>query len=215
MNWIQLVLFIALGAAHTIEEPVASLAAKIQQRYASATTVSADFRQDYRAPGVDISESGTFWMKKPGLMRWEYREPETKLFVADGRDSYLYNPQDRQVMVRRFSAAELHSTPLQFLLGRGDILTSFSVSRESESTARIQGTVLLRLVPREEDPNYSYFVLECDQNTYDLRRILIRERTGNTSEFILTNVATNVKVDSQKFVFKIPKGAEVIRLDEK
>jgi outer membrane lipoprotein carrier protein len=215
MNWMRLVLFLTLGAAGTYQEPVPSLVAKLQQRYASATTVSADFRQDYRAPGVDISESGMFWMKKPGLMRWEYREPEKKLFVADGRDSYLYNPQDRQVMARRFSAAELHSTPLQFLLGRGDILKSFSVSREPESMARIQGTVSLRLVPREEDPNYSYFVLECDQNTFDLRRILIRERTGNTSEFILTNVAINVKVDGKQFEFKIPKGAEVIRLDEK
>jgi outer membrane lipoprotein carrier protein len=215
MNWIRFVFIFSLAAAHAYEDPVASLVAKLQQRYGSATTVSADFRQNYRAPGVEMSESGTFWMKKPGLMRWEYREPETKLFVADGRDSYLYNPQDRQVMVRRFSPAELHSTPLQFLLGRGDILKSFSVSRESESAARIQGTVLLRLVPREDDPNYSYFDLECDQNTFDLRRILIRERTGNTSEFILTNVTTNVKVDSNKFAFKIPKGAEVIRLDEK
>jgi outer membrane lipoprotein carrier protein len=212
MSWILSALLLL---SPSVQEPVSSLVAKLQQRYAVVTTANADFRQTYRAPGVDMTESGTFWMKKPGLMRWEYREPETKLFVADGRDSYLYNPQDRQVMVRRFSASELHSTPLQFLLGRGDILKSFLVSKESESAARIQGTVLLRLIPREEDANYSYFILECDQNTFDLRRILIGERTGNTSEFILTNLVTNGKVDDKKFAFKIPKGAEVIRLDEK
>jgi outer membrane lipoprotein carrier protein len=212
MTWIALA-FLLISPSY--QEPVLSLVAKVQQRYAAVTSVSADFRQTYRAPGVDMNESGTFWMKKPGLMRWEYREPETKLFVADGRDTYLYNPQDRQVMVRRFNASELHSTPLQFLLGRGDILKSFYVSRETESAARIQGTVLLRLVPREPDPNYAYFDLECDQNTFDLRRILVRERTGNTSEFLLTNLVTNPKIEDKKFEFKTPKGAEVIRLDDK
>jgi outer membrane lipoprotein carrier protein len=215
MTWIRFAFLLGLMTAPGADDSVPALVAKLQQRYAAVNTVSADFRQTYRAPGVDMSESGTFWMKKPGLMRWEYREPETKLFIADGRDTYLYNPQDRQVMVRRFSASELHGTPLQFLLGRGDILKSFFVSREPASAARIQGTLLLRLVPREEDATYSYFVLECDENTYDLRRIVIRERTGNTSEFVLTNLVTNIKTETGKFEFRIPKGAEVIRLDEK
>ncbi len=55
-------------------------------------------------------------------------------------------------------------------------------------------------------------VFELDQATYDVRRLVIRERTGNTSEFVFTDVKTNMAIDNKKFQFKIPKGAEVIRL---
>ncbi len=48
-----------------------------------------------------------------------------------------------------------------------------------------------------------------------MRRIVIREQTGSVSEFLLTNLQTNVRVDNRQFEFKIPKGVEVIRLDEK
>jgi len=154
-------------------------------------------------------------MKKPGLMRWEYRDPETKLFISDGRETYLYTPEDRQVLVSRFRPSELHSTPLEFLLGRGDILKNFAVSREDQIKPKVEGTVLLKLVPVESDPNYEYFVLECDAKTFDLRRIVIRESGGNMSEFLLTNLQANIPVDNKRFDFKIPKGVEVIHLDEK
>jgi outer membrane lipoprotein carrier protein len=191
------------------------MAAKVQQRYSAVTTVRADFRQNYRAPGIEMEESGTLWMKKPGLMRWEYQSPEPKLFISDGRQTYLYTPADRQVMVSRFSPSELHSTPLEFLLGRGDILRSFRVSIEPGDKPRVEGTFMLRLVPVDPDPNYAYFLLECDSRTFDLRRIVVRESTGNTSEFLLTNLQTNIQTDSKRFDFKIPKGVEVIRVDEK
>jgi outer membrane lipoprotein-sorting protein len=58
-------------------------------------------------------------------------------------------------------------------------------------------------------------VLELDRRTFELRRIVIRELTTNTSEFILTDLATNVKVDDSQFRFKIPRGVEVVQVDDK
>jgi len=204
-----------LGSAAWSQSGVEDLIRGLQKRYASVTSVSADFEQTYRAPGIVQTESGTLYMKKPGLMRWEYRTPEEKLFVADGRDTYLYVPEDRQVLVRRYTSEELQSTPLQFLLGRGRILESFEVSAEVEIQARIEGTALMRLVPRQSDPGYAWMAIEFDERTFDLRRLVIREHTGNTSEFFLTNVRTNIRMDSRQFSFKIPKGVEVIHMDEK
>jgi outer membrane lipoprotein carrier protein len=208
-------IYFTLIFAAQAEEEVARSAAALQQRYAAVNTVSANFRQTYRAPGVEQVESGALWMKKPGLMRWEYRDPEIKLFVADGRDMYLYTPGERQVMVSHFGENELRSTPLQFLLGQGDINKSFDVSVEAELKPAVPGTVLLRLVPRSSQRDYAYVVLEFDEKAYDLRRIVIREKSGNSSEFFLTNLETNVKIDNKQFQFKIPKGVEVVRLEEK
>jgi outer membrane lipoprotein carrier protein len=197
------------------DDPLTAAVEGLQKRYAAVASVSAEFQQFYRAPGIEQAESGSLLMKKPGLMRWEYRAPERKLFIADGRDTYLYTPEDRQVLVGRLSAAEIRSTPLQFLLGQGDILKSFVASKEGEFRAKFEGSVLLRLTPRSREPDYAFLVLECDQRTYELRRIVIRELTGNTSEFVLSNLVMNVKIDGKQFQFKIPKGVEVVRVDEK
>jgi outer membrane lipoprotein carrier protein len=154
-------------------------------------------------------------MKKPGLMRWEYQSPETKLFIADGRQTYLYTPEDRQVLMRAYTPSDLHSTPLQFLLGRGDILESFSVAWETELKPKMQQTLIIRLMPRTDEPEYSHLVLEVDEHSYDLRRMIIRERTNNISEFVFSNLTTNVRVNNSQFQFKIPRGVEVIRLDDR
>jgi outer membrane lipoprotein carrier protein len=197
------------------DQGVAAAVGGLQRRYQSVRTISGKFTQIYRAPGVEQIESGILSMKKPGLMRWEYREPEVKLFVADGRSTYLYTPEDRQVLVRPLSDADLRSTPLQFLLGQGDVSKSFSASWEKEVTPRIEGTLVLRLTPQTTQPDYAFLVLELDQLTFELRRLVIRELTANTSEFILTDLATNVKLEDGQFKFKIPKGVEVVHVEDK
>jgi outer membrane lipoprotein carrier protein len=201
--------------ASGVDARLSAVVDALQRRYASVRTIQGSFQQSYRAPGIEQSESGVFWMKKPGLMRWEYKTPEAKLFVADGRESYLYTPSERQVMVRRYSPSELHSTPLQFLLGQGDVMQSFTVTWETETRPKIQGTAAIRLTPKAAESDYAYLVLEVDEGNAEIRRILIRELTGNTSEFILTDLAANTRVDDRQFHFKVPRGVEIVNLDQR
>ena len=205
---------LAVPCLHSQGDLEATIAA-IQHRYAAVDSIQADFTQTYHAPGMDQTESGVVTMQKPGLMRWEYKDPEVKLFIADGHDTYLYTPQDRQVLVRRFTLDDLRSTPIQFVLGQGDMRRNYEVSWEPGAGARAGGTILLRLTPRAGSTEYAYILLECETGSFDLRRIVIRERAGNTSEFTFAHLKTNVRVEPQQFRFKIPKGVEVVRLDEK
>lgn len=195
-------------------DPEATIAA-IQRRYARVDVIQADFRQTFRAPGMDQTESGVVYLKKPGLMRWEYQKPESKLFVADGRETWLYTPQDRQVLVRRFTVEDLRSTPLQILVGGGDMLRSYAVSRETGTAIGGSSTITLRLTPRRGETEFTHILIECSSVDYEMRRILIAERTGNTSEFVFSNIRINGKIDIKQFKFKIPKGVEVVRVDEK
>ncbi len=202
-----------VGCLAVYAADLSTVVAGLQRRYASVETVTGSFQQSYRAPGINQVESGVFWLKKPGLMRWEYRSPEEKLFVADGRESFSYDPQDRQVTVQPFTPSDLHSTPLEFLLGAGDINKSFASSWETEFKPQADRTYLIRLTPAKRGAEYEFLVLELDQETYDMRRIIIRESSGNTSEFLFTNVLANIKIENKKFQFKIPKGVEEIRLN--
>jgi outer membrane lipoprotein carrier protein len=186
----------------------------LQQRYASAITMTGSFQQTYRAPGIEQVESGVFRMKRPGHMRWEYRTPEEKLFVADGREAFLYVPSDRQVTVQSFSAFDMRGTPLEFLLGSAEIRKSFAVSWENNFKPDANQTLLIRMTPRDNQSEYEFLVLALDPKTYDLRRISIHEHGGNTSEFLLSNMTANAKIDNKEFQFKPPKGTEIIRMEE-
>ena len=207
-----LVKFAALDVGPNVLDP---LIERLQQRYSSVQSVAARFTQTYRAPGVEQVESGEMFMKKPGLMRWEYNVPEIKLFITDEKSSYLYTPEDRQVLVSSFSAADLRSTPLQFLLGQGKIASSFTYSLEEKDKAKAQGTVLIRLTPRSQQAEYDYVLIECDEKTVELKRLVIYELTGSSSEFVFSHLVTNPKLDNSKFRFKIPKGVEVVQIDDK
>ncbi len=189
-----------------------SVIAGLQRRYGSIKTMTGNFEQTYRAPGIDQVESGGFWLKKPGLMRWEYRNPEEKLFIADGRETYLYVPADRQVTVQSFTTEEMHNTPLEFLLGSVDIDKSFAASWENQLKPKNEATFLIRLTPRRSDAQYSYLVLEVDQKSCDIVRIVIREPGGDTSEFVFSDLKMNARVDNGLFKFKAPKGVETIRI---
>lgn len=204
--------WICCGAAHAAD--LNSVVDGLERRYASVETAAGNFLQTYRAPGIDQEESGTFRLKKPGFMRWEYQQPEQKLFVADGRECFLYVPQDRQVTVYPLSASDLRSTPLSFLLGGGDIRKNYVASWETEFKPLFTQTIRIRLKPQKYQEEYVFLVLELDAATFDIRRVTIREHSGNTSEFLLTSVTTNIKVNAKDFQFKPPKGVEVVRLDK-
>src|SRR5262245_28625984 len=103
------------------------LAERIQARIDGIRNFSAEFTQTYRGGGLrePTSERGSVLIKKPGRMRWTYTGPEDKLFVADGQKMYMYVPADRQVMVRNMPAADLATTPVLFLAGRGNVARDF------------------------------------------------------------------------------------------
>lgn len=186
--------------------------AAMQQHYASAQTISGTFRLTYTDTGIVQMESGKFWLKKPALMRWEYREPYQKLFVADGKETFLYEPLDGQVTVQSFTAEELLSTPLQFLLGGGNIGESYLIEPVAEFEGKSGGERCVRLLPRSE-AEYAFLILEIDEASSDLRRLTIQEHTGNTLEYFFADLKTNVKAGDEMFRFKIPEDAEVHRME--
>jgi outer membrane lipoprotein carrier protein len=147
-------------------------------------------------------------------MRWEYRSPEEQLFIADGHESFFYVPEDRQVTIQPLSPADLHNTPLEFLLGARNISESFAVSWETEFKPKAEHTVLIRLTPHATGAAYRFVVLELDGATFDVRRIIVCEPTNNTMEFLLSDVKINEKIDKKQFQFNRPKGVEIIRLDD-
>jgi len=199
-----------MSAAADFDEALSGM----ERLYAAADTASGSFKQIYRAPGMTQEETGVFQLKRPGLMRWEYRTPEEKLFVADGKECFLYVPVDRQVTIHPLTPADLARTPFAFLLGGGNVRRDYSAAAETEFRPAFPDTISLRLTPVRDDGEYAFVTLELDGKTFNIRRVVIREQSGNTSEFILSDVVLNQKTNDKDFRFRPPRGVEIVRVQE-
>jgi len=182
-----------LGPSAGPSTPAEELARRLEQRHRSASDLTARFVQTYRSGliGREVVERGVVSIKQPGRMRWEYREPEKKTFVSDGKTFYFYVPADRQVIVR--SQADSRGIPALLLSGRGEILTHFAVTEEEAPST---GLRRLRLVPREPDPEIDHVLLDVDGSAR-IRGIAVLDAQGNRSQFAFDR-------------FQVPKGVEVV-----
>ena len=197
-------------AAADFDEAISGM----ERRYAAAETAAGSFKQIYRAPGILQEETGVFQLKRPGLMRWESRTPEEKLFIADGKECFIYAPLDHQVTIHPLTPADLARTPFAFLLGGGNIRRDYTAAAETEFKPAFSDTVLLRLAPVRDDGGYIFVTLELDAGTFDIRRVILREQSGSTSEFLISSVVLNQKTNARDFQFKPPKGVEIVRINE-
>ncbi|MPY87694.1 MAG: hypothetical protein GEU99_07215 [Luteitalea sp.] len=200
-------------AAQTARDQTAeSLARQVQAHYDNVRDFTADFEQAYQG-GVlrqRTVERGRVAIKKPGRMRWEYTDPERKLFVSDGSQVYSYVPADQQVMVQALPEGHRATTPVLFLSGHGELLRDFTVETANGGPWPSDAHAL-KLTPKKREPEYEWLVLVVDTKSLVLRQLVTRDGQGGTSTFTFTNLRENVGLPDDRFVFKIPRNADVIR----
>jgi outer membrane lipoprotein carrier protein len=138
-------------------------------------------------------------------MRWEYRDPEHKLFVSDGKTFYFYVPADKQVIVSAEDASR--SLAARLLSGKGDLTDEFTASLEPPLE---EGVVRLKLVPRREQPDVERAFVDVEPSGR-IRSIVLDDTQGNRTRFRFDGVRENVGLRGELFRFEVPKGVEVIR----
>src|SRR6266542_1365653 len=103
--------------------PAQEAAAALQKKYDAIRDFTADFVHDSEG-GIlrkKQTERGFVQVKKPGKMRWDYKAPEPKVFVSDGRRIYLYVPADNQVIVSPVPDQDQATTAVLFRVGKGNL----------------------------------------------------------------------------------------------
>ena len=196
-------------AAQTSRPAPEALAKSLQQRYQGIKDFSADFVHNYRG-GVlktQTQERGKVIVKKPSRMHWTYMTPEKKEFVSDGVKVYSYIPEDKQVIVSDVPPDDQATTPAMFLAGKGDIVRDFAASYVDST---IPGTVALKLVPKQSEPDYEYLVVTVDPASLQIRALTTRDHEGGDSTLVFTNLKENQGISDKEFAFRVPRGVDVI-----
>jgi outer membrane lipoprotein carrier protein len=189
---------------------VHELAAAVDAHYNHLRTLEAEFTELYRGSGMERTESGTLWLKKPGKMRWEYRSPREKVFVSDGKDAWFYVPEDRQARKEAAKKLEDVRSPLAFLLGKTKLEKELRGLSLAPDVAPLQaGNVVLRGVPQAMADRVSEVVMEVTPGNR-IVRIEIEEVDGAVTEYRFTGQKEDVAVGDGRFEFKPPAGVEVV-----
>jgi len=221
MKKVSLLVFSALMLFHLSFNPAAfcitgqEVLTEIQNRYEKTNDIEANFIQEYIGKGMKQSNrgEGKVHLKKKGMMRWDYTTPHQKL-ISDGHTLWLYQPDEKQVLVSNLSSVLKERAPLAFLAGEGVLSQDFNFLSLKESVSQKEETYVVELTPKEPLATFSKLILTVDRKTFTVLQADVFDGVGNLTRTRFINIKTNVGLSNSLFQFIAPRGTEVIKMQE-
>jgi len=184
----------------------------VENRYNRMKSMQAQFEQILRQGSQAArQERGVLYLSKPGRMRWEYENPEPKLFLTDGKRAILFLPEENRVMESAIRETDDLRAPLAFLLGRLDFDEQFGRYETSPDLKPLEaGDSVFRTFPKKMGERIEWVRFEIGPQ-YEIHRIVVREIGGIETDFRFEQERANPALAASLFQFQPPAGAEVVR----
>ena len=180
----------------------------IQRQYEKVSTFEADFTQRSYVKMMNQTHSvkGTVKIKKPGKMKWVYGAPDTQILISDGKNLWLYVPEEEQATKVPVESIYSSNTPALFLAGKGKLTRSFNVESVSEENRNI----LVTLVPKNEDQGLARLILHANKKNYQITGSTVYDKLGNKTEIRFSRIRINREIPEEQFQLKTPPGVEIL-----
>jgi outer membrane lipoprotein carrier protein len=204
----SLALLLVFGTSPASADALKDALARLQARYETTRTLSADFRQSIESPtlATPLQSKGTMAFEKPNRMRWEYEKPDPQLIVGDGETLWIYQPEDKQAIKAPLGEVFQTTTPVSFLAGLGHIDRDFNATLERDEAERW----VLRLVPKKEK-SIGTLVLMVRKSDAGVDEARVTDSLGTTTRLVLSGEKRNVDLDPELFRFTPPPGVDVVK----
>jgi len=198
---------VALSFAQTAQE----VALRIENTLISYQSLQADFEQLYYSATVStpLHEKGKLYFKKPNLMRWEYQDPEEKVFLIKDDFFWDYNKEEKQLIKYDLSRGEQNTEVLFLLSGQVALLDNYSVELNPFPTENAN-TIQLKLTPKDEEGADTFLLLEIDEKTWFIQKLISFDWAGNKTEFRFSRIKTNINLPNKIFELRVPSDVEII-----
>lgn len=185
-----LISFQSFAASSTAPEVIAA-----EKYLKSMDTVRARFVQESNG----LQATGTFYLDRPGKLRFEYDPPIQDYIVADGIFIYFYDSELGQQ-----TNAPIGQTLADFLLRENISLSGDVVVKGiSHTPENVNITVV-----QKSDPLAGALTLTFNKEPYQLKKWTVVDATGAQTDVTLLDAETDVALDSSLFVYRDqkPKG---------
>jgi outer membrane lipoprotein carrier protein len=173
--------------------------AKLTQLLEKSQTLTGRFSQ------LTLDGGGTQLQETAGEMfNWHTDAPQEQLMVSDGKKVSLWDPDLEQVTIKTLDQ-RLTQTPA--LLLSGDVS---KISQSFDITSKEQGDVIdFILKPKAKDTLFDSLRLSFRRGVINDMQLI--DSVGQRTNILFMGVKANQPIDSAKFKFDVPKGADVIQ----
>lgn len=184
----------------------------IEKRY-DTSGFTALFTQTSVIKAMDIVDTaqGRVFIRRPGMMRWEYETPEKQIILTNGDGLWVFRPDDNQVMTGSAPAYFGDGKGAGFLSNIKLIREKFTVSLEKNEDTK---DYKLKLVPIEKKLDISMIFLLVSRQTYDVVQIATYNSYEDETIINMSNLQFNQDIDDSVFSIQIPEDADVIKLED-
>ena len=185
---------------------------KVEKKY-DVDDFSAYFVQESTLKAMDISDvaSGSIFVKRPGMMRWEYDKPDKQTITTNGKKLWVYKPDDNQVMIGKAPSFFGDGKGAGFLSDIKLIREKFKVNFEKQKSDH---DYVLKLLPKEQTAGITEIYLAISKITFKIKKIITRNEYDDETVIDLINSKFNLNLDKSLFNFIVPQGTDVITMDE-
>lgn len=178
---------------------------KLHRFLETTKTLRAEFAQIVVARNGKQPQpsTGVMMVSRPGKFRWQIEKPYSQLLVGDGEKVWMYDPDLRQVTVKKMSAA-LGSTPAALLVSTTALEKNFVLRELGER----EGLEWLEAKPKSGDSGFEKLQLGFAGS--DLKAMELFDNFGQTTSLAFVHIERNPVLAATHFRFTPPAGVDVI-----
>ena len=190
---------------------------KVDARYAKTKDLQAEFTQNTTIEGFEtgFSSSGRLFIKKPGLLRWDYLQPSEEQIFVDGDDVMMYVPAHQQVLKGTLTQMAASKGPLALLQGVGKLSQQFTITESVDHSTGDSESPRLTLVPNSNEsqsPTIKKIMLKLFPKSYLIQEITLYEVSGNVSHVVFKDLKVNTGLSKNLLQFEVPPDVVVVDL---
>ncbi len=188
---------------------------RVDDRYAKTQDLQGEFTQETIIEGFEsgFKSTGKFYLKKPGLLRWDYLEPSKEHIYVDGDAVMMYVPEHQQVVKGTLTQMAASKGPLALLLGVGKLSEQFTILKVSEFPSGSKKMPDLTLVPKPDGatvPTIKKIELQLFSDSHLIQAISIFETSGNISRVRFDHIQVNQGLAADLLQFTLPQDVVVV-----
>jgi len=188
---------------------------RVDDRYAKTQDLQGEFTQETIIEGFEtgFQSTGKFYLKKPGLLRWDYLEPSKEHIYVDGDAVMMYVPEHQQVVKGTLTQIAASKGPLALLLGVGKLSQQFTVVESPDASNHSKKLSDLTLIPKpdgETAPTIKKIELHLYPDSYLIQTITIFESSGNISRVRFDHLQANQGLSDSLLKFTLPPDVVVV-----
>lgn len=180
---------------------------RLLAKYNAIDALRAEFTQTMSSSYMDQEESFTGLLILQGE---KFRiETATEVLVVNGQETYVYRPNEQQVLISDVVEDEASFLPTDFLLHhdeRFDVLDVDVVTYNGERHYR------LNLKPKSADSFFRQATLWMRDRDDIITKMTVLDVNETRMVFTLDNIELNPSLDADTFNFTPPDGVEIIDL---